>query len=413
MLGVLTLLSTAVVSASDGELERGEQGAPPALGPEEALQVDAELIAKTEGISVAHARAALDHQERMDVLQEKIHDLNPEAYGGAVHAPLPEISTIIYVKGDVSKEARALVAQETLTIRDGSGPAGHQVLDVPEPSVEIKASVFSLRDMEDMSNRATDGLRQAGLTDFSTGANNRSGTIEIELSDADLERVRKTADEVVASLELPAQALGTTQIVRGPVFTDTHSYGGAQLTEGAINRCTSAFVVERISNGVDGVLTAEHCVSNPLTKYNGSYHIYHQGSALKSLGDAAWYTTTHNEYNQFYYTNCCRRTVTSLKNHLYMDVGDLVCRYGRVTGNGSGCKTIKQLFVSATSNNGTYSSLIRTHPSGSDSGDSGGPWYVGGTAWGIHKGTFDSNLDNSFSAVSIVDGNMGVRLRTS
>ena len=124
VLGVLTLLSTAVVSASDGELELGEPAAPPALDAEEALQVDAELIAQVEGISVVHARAVLEHQERMDLLQERIHRLNPAAYGGAVHAPLPEISTTIYVKGRVSREARALVAQEIQAMRDGSGPLG-------------------------------------------------------------------------------------------------------------------------------------------------------------------------------------------------------------------------------------------------------------------------------------------------
>lgn len=416
-LGVLTLLSASALAASDGELEHGEPDAPAALDAEEALQVDAELIAQVEGISVEHARAVLEHQERMDLLQERIHRLNPAAYGGAVHAPLPEISTTIYVKGRVSREARALVAQEIQVMRDGSGPLGQQVRNMPRPSVQIEASEFSLRDMEDMSNRAADGLRKAGLTDFSTGADVRSGTIEVEVSDRDLERVRMTADEVLASLDVPPQARGKAQVVRGSVLADTHSYGGGQLAEGSANRCTSAFVVERISNGVDGVLTAAHCVPNPLTKYketNGNtYNIYHQGSSLSSLGDAAWYTTTHYEYDDFFYSHGSRRDVTGLKEHLWMDVGDVVCRYGRKTGNGSGCKAIKQLFVSMTTSSGTYGSLIRTHPTGDDFGDSGGPWYVSGTAWGIQKGHFNSNNDSAFSAVSVVDGNMGVRLRTS
>ena len=284
---------------------------------------------------------------------------------------------------------------------------------MPRPSLQIEASEFSLQDMEDMSSRAAAGLRRAGLTDFSTGADIRSGKIEIELSDSDLERVRKTAEDVLASLDLTLRARAEASVVRGRVLADTHSYGGGKLTRWSTHKCSSAFVVERTSDGVDGVLTADHCVPANINKYeetNGSRcNIYYQGSSLGSLGDAAWYTTTHTEYDDFYYSHWSRRDVTGLKEHLWMDVGDVVCRYGRTTGSGSGCKAIKQLFVSG----GGYGSLIRTHPTGDQGGDSGGPWYVSGTAWGIHKGHFASNNDSVFTAVSVVDGNMGVQLRTS
>lgn len=417
VLGVLTLLSTAVVSASDGELELGEPAAPPALDAEEALQVDAELIAKAEGISVEHARAVLDHQERMDALQEKIHQLDPAAYGGAVHAPLPEISTTIYVKGRVSREARALVARELQATRDGVGQRAQHVLNMPGPRVQIATSEFSLRDMEDLSNRAVDGLHRAGLQDFSVGVDVRSRTIEIDLSDQDLERIRLTASEVLGTLDVKPGAEVRVRVVRSAAIDPQHSYGGGQLTKYSTNWCTSGFVVERISDGVDGVLTANHCVAGPLTKYketNGNtYNIVYQGSSSALLGDAAWCTTSHFEYDDFFYAHWSRRDVHSLKNHIYMDVGDLVCRYGRATGQSPTCPAIKQLFVAGNVNGTIYRNLIRTYPSGGQGGDSGGPWYVGGTAWGIHTGTHASSGDSFFTSVSVVDGNMGVRLRTS
>ncbi len=66
--------------------------------------------------------------------------------------------------------------------------------------------------------------------------------------------------------------------------------------------------MEKTSNGVDGVLTAEHC--HGLDKYEetsgGSYSTTYQRAALKSLGDAEWHTTTHTEYDDLYVTNSSR-----------------------------------------------------------------------------------------------------------
>lgn len=56
---------------------------------------------------------------------------------------------------------------------------------------------------------------------------------------------------------------------------------------------------------------------------------------------------------------------------------------------------------------GTYTAcrLVRTDSDISDGGDSGGPWYYGNTAYGIHWGVFGTWLGDrsAFSRAAYVD----------
>jgi hypothetical protein len=64
-----------------------------------------------------------------------------------------------------------------------------------------------------------------------------------------------------------------------------------------------------------------------------------------------------------------------------------VCRFGASSGNG--CSAVYQINVCNTYSSGdSYCGLIRTHRyTGSRDGDSGGPWYYGNNAYGVHSGS--------------------------
>ncbi len=356
----------------------------------DALNSTAEILANTEDMSFERSLEVLQHQEAMDLVQASIRELDPEAYGGAVHDLLPSIGTKIFVKGEISPEAAALV----------------EGLD----NVTIESVNFSLDEVIFASQETARILRDLGFEDIAVGADTRTHSIDVELSTSEFDDLALAMDDLdpaLSGIALPVKV----SVFDGQIDVPTAGvYGGGQLAIGTSNTCTAAFTVTN-SSGASGVLTAAHCPSS-MSKYKtvggGSYNLYYQGAALSSLGDAEWHTTSGTEYDDFYYTHTAKKDVSGLKNHLYMDVGDIVCRYGRKTGNG-GCQDIINLSVSA----GGYSSMIRVDSTGDDFGDSGGPWYTGNTAWGIHHGHFNSNHDGIFTAVSIVDGNLGVTLKTS
>lgn len=73
--------------------------------------------------------------------------------------------------------------------------------------------------------------------------------------------------------------------------------------------------------------------------------------------------------------------------------------FGRTTKDKSTCSTISRLHVTSKSSGGkTYSDVVRTKKKmGTAPGDSGGPIYWGGKAFGIHKGSGWSLRDGNFA----------------
>lgn len=57
-----------------------------------------------------------------------------------------------------------------------------------------------------------------------------------------------------------------------------------------------------------------------------------------------------------------------------------LCKYGRKSGQT--CDKVRSLQTCRNS----YCSLVDMHNRKADGGDSGGPWFLGGTAYGVHSG---------------------------
>jgi streptogrisin C len=169
--------------------------------------------------------------------------------------------------------------------------------------------------------------------------------------------------------------------------TDQHTYGGAQLEV-----CTTGFTVRHDPTGVTGVLTAAHCpntltYTQPVT--GPSYELTAQGGKDDSNQDFQWMTGSHAEYPQFwdgqYY-----RTVVAEVQRANME-GDWVCHRGKTTG--TSCGTVTNAYYDpgpecGPENGDCDASWVRVDGPNlaCAGGDSGGPWYSGGTAYGIHKG---------------------------
>lgn len=202
-----------------------------------------------------------------------------------------------------------------------------------------------------------------------------------------------------------------------PARTLEFGYGGEKLVKNLSSTatCTTAFTVKRGS--LRGILTAGHCTfdleqggGNPSTvpgiaDYRHSFSsVVHPVVALPDpgiedhRGDMHWFTTHATEKHKFYSLPYQLRVQTGFRHLILMDEGDLTCNFGRRSFNFTPrCGYIDETNVSK----GQYGHLVvmdrevHTEPAPglvTVQGDSGGPWYTGGTAYGIHHGNAGSTL---------------------
>lgn len=107
-------------------------------------------------------------------------------------------------------------------------------------------------------------------------------------------------------------------------------------------------------------------------------------SSGKTYGDLAWYGSSHLAVPSFYYNWNATRDVTAVGTPSPPNGMD-VCYFGATTGAGCG-----EVVGRNTIENG-YGKLVKVDMGRSplQGGDSGGPWYYGGTAYGISSSATD------------------------
>lgn len=149
--------------------------------------------------------------------------------------------------------------------------------------------------------------------------------------------------------------------------------GGKLLHE---DSCTSGFIGRKRSSGRLGVLTAGHCRDDQ--EWQGNPLIFdgeHQGH----LGDIQF----HSQGGQRYIPKFLAKKNTEIRPVL--SVWDAVkdqrlCKQGRVTGYT--CDNVHRVNICKRDMCG----LTRMKHRRATGGDSGGPWFWGNTAYGIHQG---------------------------
>lgn len=163
--------------------------------------------------------------------------------------------------------------------------------------------------------------------------------------------------------------------------TADSSHGGESYSG-----CTGAFMGNK---GTDyGIFTAGHCTTRPST-YNGSAT---STSYLATGNHDIRFTvlTGSSAINKFRYNTA--GSLNSVTATGIVTAGMNIYKYGQSTGNGSA--TIDTYAGCVTYTDGKiWCDLYKTTAKVTSPGDSGGPWYVSNTAYGIHSG---SNSSASF-----------------
>ena len=393
------------------------------LTQEEALEHDATAIAKKEGIEVDAAKDRLALQFAVDDLVDSLPQSVIEASYAQHRMNHSEASpgAIIYFKGDVPAEAQLLVQKA-----NASG-------------IELRGGMeYSWLEMVARQNALHDAALKLGFTDISTQFDVATQRLTLEVA-LQVQRSDLTGtelrDAVVAELaSLPAServalAADELEIIEYDPGTGMvelqHGYGGASLFSGSQFYCTSAFVVRRSSDWLEGVLTAAHCEGiNQIAQNNTSGGVDFTFSApwkaehIGNYGEIEWHSTTHDDFPQFWSGNAFRRTVIGRISNAAIGEGDYVCHYGR---NDSpyryDCGNVTIVNSSKTFPwNGQNVTAYNLTDVGNGvtcyGGDSGGPWFNINTAWGVHQGIRPQTSDCIFSKIQNAETAFGVFVQT-
>jgi hypothetical protein len=167
------------------------------------------------------------------------------------------------------------------------------------------------------------------------------------------------------------------------------------------------------------MLTAAHCrlsessgtvwtVANPS---GTAYQTTEQYSGFGTgNGDAEVFTSLGSEAAKFYYNSTSYRSVSGALNIVQ---GNTVCHFGWGS-QVKACNTIKNVNGSYSISGLSFNHMVFVaNISSSADGDSGGPWFNGKKAAGIHQGrvTFMSGVKRlSFTPISQVAATTGVSI---
>lgn len=187
-------------------------------------------------------------------------------------------------------------------------------------------------------------------------------------------------------------------------------FGGLPLDSGSIKPyCTMGFSVKN-SSGTKFITTAGHC-ENTMTHLGVS--LSRAGRVYAGSYDLQWLNPSGFIPVNLVKTGATTtRTITGSKSRSNQSIGEVVCKYGAKTAYS--CAQIVQKDFQPSYVPSASATFIRVEsnysPIASD-GDSGGPWFNGNTAYGIHSGS-DHNYNAIYMPIDFLSGR-GLTLLTN
>lgn len=325
-------------------------------------------MAKGEGIPLAKAIEQVGWQDRFTEVAAKLEASYPDQFSGAVKS---ENGAWFAFKGAAPVEALALAGGLPVPVEVVSN-RGFSEADLAEAQEQAHAQALS---RSDVSNAITAYDVQAGEV-----------VVDVELHNAPAGKAARAAvaQELTPSLQGSARGIPVRVQVSDDASYDKqdgYTRGGGALSIG----CTAGFNLKYITSATKRIGTAGHCTTVSAQTYSnhaaqgGSTTVKTVWSHQGASGDLGYVTTGAMASSRTFYQD--------YNNARYADdraampaVGTSVCKFGRTSGKT--CSTVKYRNVSL----GSLKHMVVVNGSACQGGDSGGPWYFGGTAYGIHTG---------------------------
>lgn len=359
------------------------------LSSADSLLVDSQVVARTEGRDVSEVSQEAAYQESVNAVLDPLIAEYEHVYSEAgFEGPN---SAYIKFKGSVpSKVLEKLKDRPDIRVEGGAELSRAEADEVSAVAAEESNNVLP------------------SDADFTVVVNVDDGAVEVSV-DADVSPDRRAAvsDSVGTAVDraLGDDADASVRVRQDDtlVVSEDSVRGGDKMTPvgKTSTECTAAFPAR--SGKLAGLMTAGHC--NDALSVDGGNKLYRASKFIGGArGDAQWHRSRVSVSPHFRYAWGKYRPVWA---HPVPKVGTKVCRFGAVSGNGSGCTTIK--YVSACK--GKVCQMVMTEgDTGRRPGDSGGPWYYGNNAYGIHNGASvrDGKLRNWFTGSRDALAKMGL-----
>ena len=154
--------------------------------------------------------------------------------------------------------------------------------------------------------------------------------------------------------------------------------------------CTTGFAVQEVIDyddgdpvyGETGITTAGHCHDS---QSRGTLELTYEDGDVGGSVDVQWHTAAgYTPDNVISFGSSYHRSITSERHRSSQGSGDWVCKYGWNTGQGCGwiVTTSFRPKWGGYDWNKTWVRVRNPSRSLAAPGDSGGPWYLGNTAYG-------------------------------
>lgn len=388
------LVPAAAAPAPTGLIVFFTAGSSTALpAPDRAQLTDLALMGSQEGIDVTEAIDRFAWQEPFSRAVAELRTRFPDDFSGAEIQD--DVHAVVSFRAHVPADALRLLESFPRPIEVHSG-TGFSQAAADEALVQAHMWVMAQHDVQSAAS----------------SYNPDTGAITIHVL-PDVDVAKPSYDLLIQALIAglgndPNVSLAITDDLRDG--SDANLLGGARLEAQGSNNltCSSAFNV-KTSSGTRGVLTAEHCI-NELTQENtpGSTEtiLSHVASHGGYWGDFQWHTSAGFEVDEFYYDVGTQRDLAAVGTAVK---GQRLCAFGHASYD-AWCDVVYQLDHCRFD----YCRLVAMENNIASGGDSGGVWYYGSTAYGVHEGyKWHFGSRDLYSRADYVDNALGVSILTS
>lgn len=347
-----------------------------------ALHEEAVAYAEDFDVTVEEAGRWLMRQEALQDVLAGVQERLGRGFAGAYIEHQPRLRGVVRLAegAKIDAETKKAIEQSKVAIElvEGAGPG--------------------LEELTRRLENALPRLQELGGGLVGAEIDERTGEIVLfyqggEKAEVDPEARRRAQEEARKLLQVPLRI----ETVGTPVG-DGHTRGGADLSS-----CTAGYVVRHPLTGTRGYITAGHCPNQQTYfEFGGvSYSTAFVDEIRDADQDVQWHTTPHIEQPRFYAgSTTSHRPLYSRRTRPAQSVGAYVCHRGKTTGYSCGTiqtKTFAPTYANACP--GTTCLPVWVRVSGSNlrcfPGDSGGPWFLVYTAYGIYKGQASSGTTAS------------------
>lgn len=394
------------------QVAAGEQRVGAELSSAQALALDAAQYARDNGITEREALRALRAQEQAVAAIDRVAQAAGSRFDGAW------IEHGAEVRGHVRLTGPAIASVDQLAA--GTGQVEIEWTDVPVMAI--------MRRQADAASAAlADSAEVVGV-----GVDVAQAEIVIWVDET---RVPQNREDVARDFSAEnAEASGVSTpladvreaVERAGIPTRVEWAGGADQDQqrGGVSRtdCTVGFSIYWTSTGSRGVASAAHC-GEPAGDQGQLYSLTWNGTPTYQLrwvseqydqsGDVEVLTmASHTPQPNFFGQSAVTPTATTGTGTAYQ--GQYLCHRGKTSGYNCGTVVTTSYAPSSSLCPGGACAAVFVRVQGINllcqGGDSGGPWFISGAAYGIHKGGSDPRTC-FFTPIARL-ANLGARILT-